>query len=104
MTIKNYFSQIKLLLNSFYDGYLTSLLPKIDPDVFVNEEGALNVVLELPKRPPDVVFAPKMFVCPVCPNILVPVLVPNPPKYTSYIITSRKSHNIPTGKISAMHS
>lgn len=49
--------------------------------MFVNADGALNVVLVLPNNPPDVVFAPNIFVCPDCPNILVPVFVPNPPKY-----------------------
>ena len=57
----------------------TGLLPNSEPDVFVNADGALNVVLVLPNNPPDVVFAPNIFVCPDCPNIPPPVLVPNPP-------------------------
>ena len=70
--------------------YLTGLLPKSEPGVFVNADGVLNVVLEAPNNPPDVVFAPNILLCPDCPKIPVPVLVPNPPT------TFNKTHLMPS--------
>lgn len=62
--------------------YLTGLLPNIEPEELVNADGALKVVLELPNKLPDVVFAPNIFeVCPVCPNRLEPGAAPKPPEY-----------------------